>query len=50
MEALAMFWILGFLLALVWLFLPLAIVGIKPILRQQLVELKAIRSAVERRP
>ena len=50
MEVFAVLWILGFLLAVVWILLPLAIVGTKPILRQQLDELRAIRAALERRP
>lgn len=42
--------LLGLLVAVLWIVLPFAVFGIKPLARELLAELRAIRAALERRP
>lgn len=42
--------LLGLLIAVLWVLLPFAVFGLKPLLREALAELRAMRAALERRP
>lgn len=42
--------LLGLLVAVLWVLLPFAVFGLKPLVREVLAELREVRAALERRP